>query len=210
LQGAFEEHEKAFTLLRAKTLTKTLTNTRAKTHTKSNIKTKQIRNLDDFQSGVDALVIPGGESTVQGKLLHDLDLFYAMKAAIESGMPVLGTCAGLLLLAKSIFSDTPSSADLALTGGENTYLATMDIVAKRNAFGRQLGSSSMVGRFAEKDVPMVFIRAPYIASVGEGVKVLSQVDGKIVAAEQGNQLVTAFHPELTGDLTVHEHFLNMV
>ena len=206
LQGAFDEHEKVFTSLRAKTT--------------------QIRNLADWNAGAyagastgygtgfDALCIPGGESTVQGKLLHDLGLFEPIRAAIKAGLPTLGTCAGLLLLAKEISSDAPASADVTqigeARGGENTYFATMDILAKRNAFGRQLGSFAWQADFAGQSIPMTFIRAPYIERVGENVQVLSEVEGRIMAAKQGNQLVTAFHPELTADTSVHEYFLNMV
>ena len=127
------------------------------------------------------LIIPGGESTVQGKLLRELDLFDGIKSRIESGMPVYGTCAGLILLAKSISNDSAQ------------HLQTMSIVANRNAYGRQLGSFHTEAQFE---------------GIGD-VQVLSEVDGKIVAARQKNQLVTAFHPELDGDTRVHEYFLNM-
>ena len=118
---------------------------------------------------------------------------------ILSGLPVFGTCAGLLLLAREIDND------------RCRHLATMDITAVRNAYGRQLGSF-----FAEADfrgagkIPMTFIRAPYIRSVSGNAEVLAQVDGKIVAARQGRQLVTAFHPELSGNLSVHRYFLEQL
>ena len=113
-------------------------------------------------------------------------------------MPVFGTCAGLLLLAQHISNDT------------RCHLATMDIVARRNAYGRQLGSFDTVAAFADRgDIPMTFIRAPYIESVGAKAQALATVDGHIVAARQERQLVTAFHPELTTDLTVHRYFLDM-
>ena len=110
-----------------------------------------------------------------------------------------GTCAGLLLLARRIANDA------------RTHLATMDVTAVRNAYGRQLGSFSTRGSFAGiPDVPMTFIRAPYIAQAGAGVRVLATADDRIVAAREANQLVTAFHPELGDDLTVHRYFLDMV
>ena len=113
-------------------------------------------------------------------------------------MPVFGTCAGLLMLSKKIEND------------EHTYLATMDITAVRNAYGRQLGSFYTEESFGENDrIPMTFIRAPYILKAGENVTVLSSVQGKTVAARQENQLVTAFHPELNGDITVHKYFADM-
>ena len=134
-----------------------------------------------------------------GKLLRDLDLFDLLKEKIENGLPVFGTCAGLLLLAKQIDND------------EATHLSTMDITAQRNAYGRQLGSFFARSAFGEEqDLPMTFIRAPYIKSVQADTQVLSTVDGKIVAARQKNQLVTAFHPELNDDLRIHGYFLDMI
>ena len=113
-------------------------------------------------------------------------------------MPVFGTCAGLILLAKDIEE-------------EATHLATMDIRVKRNAYGRQLGSFYTEDEFRGiGEIPMTFIRAPYIAEVFGEAEVLARVDGKIVAARQNNQLVTAFHPELSDDLKVHQYFLNMI
>ena len=179
LQGAFEEHRKMLSHLGADSF--------------------EIRQKKDALAEFDGLIIPGGESTVMGKLLRDLDLFNIIKEKIEGGLPVFGTCAGLLLLAKSIDND------------DATHLATMDITAKRNAYGRQLGSFFACSDFGgEKNVPMTFIRAPYIESVGDGVEVLSTVDGKITAARQKNQLVTAFHPELNDDLRIHSYFLDMI
>lgn len=145
------------------------------------------------------LVLPGGESTVMGKLLRELELFEPIKKMITAGLPVLGTCAGLILLAKKI-ADDPA-----------LHFGTMAIVARRNAYGRQLGSFQTEQEFDRYGkIPMVFIRAPYIESVGAGVEILARVDSHIVAARQGNMLVTSFHPELTIDLTVHQYFLNLV
>ena len=179
VQGAFAEHEKALTLLGAEYF--------------------EIRRKKDLERDFDGLIIPGGESTVQGKLLYELDLFETLRKKILSGTPVFGTCAGLILLAKKIEND------------DRIHLATMDVVAVRNAYGRQLGSFHTRGQFEGiGEIPMTFIRAPYIAEVYGNARVLAVVDGKIVAAEEGNQLVTAFHPELTQDLSVHKYFLEKV
>ncbi|MGN1061268.1 MAG: pyridoxal 5'-phosphate synthase glutaminase subunit PdxT [Candidatus Coproplasma sp.] len=176
LQGAFIEHEKMLAKLGADSF--------------------EIRQACDLDKSMDALIIPGGESTVQGKLLNELDMADEVRGLIVGGMPVWGTCAGLILLAKRI------------DGGEKPHLATMDIVAKRNAYGRQLGSFFCKADFKGLgQVPMTFIRAPYIESFGEGVEELANVNGKTVAARQKNMLVTAFHPELTEDTSLHEYFL---
>lgn len=157
----------------------------------------EIRQKKDLDRHFDALILPGGESTVMGKLLLELDLFVPLQGKIRAGLPVFGTCAGLILLAKEVAED-------------KTYLGTMDICVKRNAYGRQLGSFYTETEFKGLgEIPMTFIRAPYIESVIGDVEVLAEVDGKIVAARQGNQLVTAFHPELNEDVSVHKYFLNM-
>ncbi|MBR2175881.1 MAG: pyridoxal 5'-phosphate synthase glutaminase subunit PdxT [Clostridia bacterium] len=180
LQGAFAEHEKILDKLGADYF--------------------EIRKKEDVQRHFDGLILPGGESTTMGKLLKDLELFDILKEKIENGLPVFGTCAGLILLAKEISNDT------------TRHFAAMDITVRRNAYGRQLGSFEAVGRFGDlKDVPMVFIRAPYIESAGEGVEILSVVDGNIVAARQNNMLVTAFHPELSEGYTdIHRYFLDEI
>jgi 5'-phosphate synthase pdxT subunit len=164
------------------------------------VNTFEIRQKKDLLQEFDGLILPGGESTVQGKLLRELGLFDGLKAKIESGMPTFGTCAGLLLLAKNIIGD------------DRRHFAVMDITAARNAYGRQLGSFNAIGEFdGVGDVPMTFIRAPYIESVGDGVDVLSTVDGRIVAAKQGSILVTSYHPELSDtEHKVHSYFLNMI
>lgn len=181
LQGAFAEHQQMLQRLGAETVL--------------------IRNLEDWNRflpvggdgvGMSGLVIPGGESTAMMRIIRDEALFDPVREAILSGMPVFGTCAGLIML----------------DGG---HLGTMDIKVRRNAYGRQLGSFHTVSEFRGiGPVPMTFIRAPYIESVSDGVEVLSVVDGHIVAAQQGNQLVTAFHPELDGDTRIHEYFLSMM
>ena len=179
LQGAFAEHEHMLTRL--------------------GVSFFEIRQRRDLEEGFDGLIIPGGESTVQGKLLRELGLFEPIRDSIASGLPVFGTCAGLLLLAKRIQND------------DRAHFATMDMTAVRNAYGRQLGSFSAEAEFTGiGKVPMTFIRAPYIAEVSGNAEVLATVDEKIVAAREGNQLVTAFHPELTDDLSVHQYFLDMV
>lgn len=133
------------------------------------------------------------------KLLVDLKMIDILKKRILKGLPVFGTCAGLILLAKDVVNDSSRG------------LLTMDIKCKRNAYGRQLGSFSAKSKFANLgEIPMVFIRAPYIQGVKKGVEVLAEVNGKIVAARQQNQLVTAFHPELTNNTTVHKYFLDEI
>ena len=157
----------------------------------------EIRQRKDLDRAFDALILPGGESTVMGKLLRELDLFALLQEKIKAGLPVFGTCAGLILLAKEVAED-------------KTYLGTMDIRVKRNAYGRQLGSFYTETEFKGLGkIPMTFIRAPYIESVTGDAEVLAEVDGKIVAARQGKQLVTAFHPELNEDVSVHKYFLEM-
>jgi len=134
-----------------------------------------------------------------GKLLKELDIFDTLQKKIADGLPVYGTCAGMILLANNLSND------------KNVYFGTMDITVKRNAYGRQLGSFETVSDVKGiGEVPMVFIRAPYIESVGEGVDVLATVNGNIVAARQDNQLATSFHPELTDDTSVHQYFLDMI
>lgn len=181
LQGAFEEH--------------------AKVLEKLGVVSVEIRNLDDFQqrqSDLSGLILPGGESTTMGKLLRDQQMLVPIREAILSGLPVFGTCAGLILLAKEI------------TSQEESHLGTMDIVVERNAYGRQLGSfyteaeCKGVGK-----IPMTFIRGPIISSLGESVEILATLDDQIVAAQEKNMLVTSFHPELTDDISLHQYFINM-
>lgn len=159
----------------------------------------EIRNSEHLHLPFDGLIIPGGESTVIGKLLMELQLMEPIKQEIAHGLPVFGTCAGLLLLSKEI------------EGEDALGFGTMDIIAKRNAYGRQLGSF-----FTEEEfkgigkIPMTFIRAPYIAQTADNVEVLAVADGKVVAAKQENQLVTAFHPELASDTRIHNFFVRMI
>ncbi len=179
LQGAFIEHEHMLSRLGVPSI--------------------EIRQKQDLKQSFDGLIIPGGESTVQGKLMWELGLYEPLKDRIAEGLPVFGTCAGLLLLAKKIENDT------------GVHFATMDITAVRNAYGRQLGSFYTEADFKGiGKIPMTFIRAPYIKEVFAQAQPLATVNGHIVAARQNNQLVTAFHPELNEDLSVHQFFVDMM
>ena len=152
------------------------------------------RELD----GIDALILPGGESTAQGRLMRELGLFAPVAAMINDGLPVFGTCAGMILLAKNIEND------------ESRHFAAIDITVRRNGYGRQLASFVTRGRFAQYDnVEMVFIRAPYATAAGPNVEILAEIDGRAVAAREGRMLAAAFHPEMTPDLRVLEYFLSM-
>jgi 5'-phosphate synthase pdxT subunit len=177
VQGAFIEHINALKKLDAECF--------------------EIRQQSDLaHNHIDGLILPGGESTVMGKLINELNLFSDLHRLIENGLPVLGTCAGLILLARTVSNDA------------RTYFGTMDIAVRRNAFGRQLGSFSCNSYFdGIGEIPMTFIRAPIIERASEKVEILARLNQKIVAAKQDNMLVTAFHPELTSDLGVHKYFL---
>lgn len=156
----------------------------------------EIRKAEELDS-IHGLILPGGESTAMGKLLVDFGIKDILSDKIKAGLPVWGTCAGMILLAREIADQ------------DKTHLSLMDIVVKRNAYGRQLGSffcEAPVSGIAS-DVKMPFIRAPYIEKAGVGVEVLSVVDENIVAARENNLLVTSFHPELTDDTRVHEYFI---
>ncbi|MDD4572418.1 MAG: pyridoxal 5'-phosphate synthase glutaminase subunit PdxT [Clostridia bacterium] len=157
----------------------------------------EIRKKEDLTNkDITGLILPGGESTVMGKLLHETGLWQPLKYLIDNGTPVFGTCAGLILLAKKMENDA------------NVYFDAIDISVQRNAFGRQLGSFNTNEHFADIGlVPMTFIRAPYINRAAPNVDILAHTQGHIVAAKHRNILVTAFHPELTEDLRVHEYFL---
>ena len=173
LQGAFIEHEQVLQRL--------------------GVETFEVRQLRDWQQHKDALVLPGGESTVQMRLLKELGLLEPILQAIADGLPVLGTCAGMILLSQG-------------------YLGTMDIRVRRNAYGRQLGSFHTTGTVEGigTDVPMTFIRAPYIEEVlSADCQPIAQVDGHIVAARQGNQIATAFHPELDDDTRLHQLLISL-
>ncbi len=179
LQGAFIEHEKMLEKLGADCI--------------------ELRQAEDLKADIDGLVLPGGESTVQGKLLRDLGMFQTLKEKIQQGMPVLATCAGMILLSEQIEND-----DLK-------HFATLPVCVKRNAYGRQLGSFRTESEVKGiGTVPMTFIRAPYIESAKPEVEILSVVDGNIVAVKYGNQLALSFHPELDEDTRIHQYFLDMI
>jgi 5'-phosphate synthase pdxT subunit len=176
--------------------------------------TRRVRTPDDL-AAVDALVLPGGESTTMSRLAVTFDLVEPLRARVRAGMPAFGSCAGMILLADRVEG---ARADYQGVGG-------MDVTVRRNAFGRQVDSFE-----ADLDVPAlgdgaplhaVFIRAPWVESAGAAVEVLARVPlvagrpagpaaGRIVAVRQGTLLATAFHPELTGDHRVHRLFLTMV
>lgn len=171
----------------------------------------ELRRRTDLEQHFDGLILPGGESTVQGKLLREFHMLMPLKDRIENGLPVLGTCAGLILLAQEIGND------------DNVYFGTLPVRVQRNAYGRQLGSFHTeeevagVGR-----VPMTFIRAPYIESLlpaetrcthtkqpaQDSARILARVDGRIVAVRYVNQIGIAFHPELDEDKRIHRMFLD--
>lgn len=179
VQGAFAEHESMLEGL--------------------GIPYVELRKKEDLFQKYDGIILPGGESTVQGKLLKELDMYDMLKRQIQGGMPVLATCAGLILLAKRIEND------------DREYFKTLPVTVKRNAYGRQLGSF-----YVEKEwkgigiIPMTFIRAPYISSVDAGVNILAEENGHIVAVQYEKQLAMSFHPELDKDTRVHKYFLEMV
>lgn len=179
VQGAFIEHEKALERL--------------------GVETVELRKAEDLEQDFDGLVLPGGESTVQSRLLKELSMFETLKKKIEDGLPVLATCAGLILLAQNISND------------ENRCFATLPVTVKRNAYGRQLGSFYYEGEIKEIGTfPMEFIRAPYIESVEKNVEILAQVEEKIVGVAYKNQLAFSFHPELTGNDRIHDKFIELI
>ena len=158
----------------------------------------ELRQMADLDQSFDGLILPGGESTVQGKLLHELHMLVPLRDRIREGLPVLATCAGLILLAEKIVDE------------EQTYLGTLPVRVKRNAYGRQLGSFHTEQEIKGiGTVPMTFIRAPYVEAVGDGVDKLACIDGKIVAVRYVNQIGISFHPELDGDDRIHKMFLSL-
>lgn len=172
----------------------------------------QLRQKSDFLQSFDRLVLPGGESTVQGKLLNDLNMLEPLRCCIEEGMPTLGTCAGLILLAQRIdgAGDVRGMSDIAALRTEVVQLGTLPVSVTRNAYGRQLGSFHTEAPFKGAGmVPMTFIRAPRIEQVGEGVEVLARVRNDIVAVRYQNQMGIAFHPELDSNNRIFELFLQM-
>ena len=178
LQGAFREHVAAVASLGATA--------------------REVRQLKDIE-GIDALIIPGGESTTIGKLLNEWNMLEPLRQRILDGMPVYGSCAGLILLCREIEdSDQPR-------------LGVLDATVRRNAFGRQVDSFETdlsIPEIGADPIPAVFIRAPVITGVGAGVTVLAEVKGQAVAVRQNNILATSFHPELTPDTRMHSYFLS--
>lgn len=165
--------------------------------------TAQAVKTGDEISEIDALVIPGGESTTISKLSRSFNLFDLISNRISKGMPTYGSCAGLILLANKV--------EDAITGQES--FGGLDVVARRNAFGRQVDSFEIdldIKGISSPKFRAIFIRAPWIESVGTGVEVLAEVDGHPVAVRAGHILATSFHPELTGDNRIHRYFLDVV
>ena len=179
VQGAFAEHRQILQKL--------------------GVESFEIRQLRDLEQNFDGLILPGGESTVQGKLLHDLGLFEPLRERIENGLPTFGTCAGLILLADKLSNDG------------HTYFATTPVTVERNAYGRQLGSFYTEENFEGiGKIPMTFIRAPLIQRASQDVQILATVQNQIVAVRYRNQLAISFHPELNSDLRVHQYFVEEI
>ena len=171
-----------------------------RTLTSIGVESIEVRNAVELSS-VDGLVLPGGESTTISKLIDIFSLRESLAEFIASGKPVFGTCAGMIMLAKEV---------LDAASGQRS-LEAMDISVRRNAFGSQLDSFETEISFDGKPANVAFIRAPIVERVGPGVEVLSTLpSGAVVAVRAGNLLATAFHPELTGDFSVHEYFVAMV
>lgn len=149
---------------------------------------------------LDGIILPGGESTTIGKLLVRTGMMEPLREKIAGGLPVWGTCAGMILLAKELVNDSV------------VHLAVMDISVKRNAYGTQIDSFDTlvdIPEISQERIPVVFIRAPYIVGVGQDVEVLCREDGHVVAAKERNMLVTSFHPELTDCSDFHKYFISM-
>jgi 5'-phosphate synthase pdxT subunit len=179
LQGAFREHAQVLDALGAHPV--------------------EVRGPDDL-AGLEALVLPGGESTTMSLLLASSGLFTAVAGALADGIPTLATCAGLILLATTVRGGRPD---------QRTFGA-LDVAVDRNGYGRQIDSfeaALTVAGLGEEPFPAVFIRAPLISSTGAGVTVLATVDDRPVLVRQGHILAATFHPELSGDLRLHQLFL---
>lgn len=220
VQGAFIEHEQILTKLGVETV---------EIRQKSDLAPRAVSSCAEQSPAesdrpFDGLILPGGESTVQGKLLRDLGLFEPLQKMIQNGLPVFGTCAGLILLAEQLSNDS------------NVYFGTLPVTVQRNAYGRQLGSffadlpfrgvtesatnepampatnnltCSATNELDAATVPMTFIRAPLIESVRDCVEILAEAKGGIVAVRYKNQLGITFHPELNEDTRIHQYFLKM-
>ncbi len=159
----------------------------------------EVRTINDLDI-IFGLILPGGESTTIGKLLNIFDLMNPIKSKIKQGMPVWGTCAGMILLAKEI------------VGEDTVHLGVMDIVVKRNAYGSQLDSfktTIVIPEICCDEIPLAFIRAPWVEKALGNVKVLANINNKIVAVQQDNMLATSFHPEISDNLCFHKYFVDM-
>ncbi len=185
VQGAFVEHERRLEELGARCV--------------------ELRQASDLARPFDRLVLPGGESTAQAKMLHELGMFEPLRDRIAQGMPVLATCAGLILLAEHLAADP------------TVHFGTLPVTVLRNAYGRQLGSFHADGTLLDAQdmpqagpLPMTFIRAPRIEATGEQVKPLALLpDGTVTAVRHGTQIACAFHPELDADTRIHQLFLGL-
>ena len=183
VQGAFIEHEQRLKALGAQCV--------------------ELRQASDLEKPFDRLILPGGESTAQAKMLHELSMFETLRARIIAGMPVLATCAGLILLAEKLENDP------------TVHFGTLAVTVRRNAYGRQLGSFHAEGTLLNKTgvaenapLPATFIRAPRIVAMRDSVRPLVTLsDGTVAAVRYGNQLACAFHPELDPDPRIHDLFL---
>jgi pyridoxal 5'-phosphate synthase pdxT subunit len=178
LQGAFIEHRQKLSSI--------------------GVNSFEIRQLSDLNKPFDALILPGGESTTMRRLLDDLGLFKPLQALIEKGLPVLGTCAGMILLSEEIEQENYK------------HFATMPITVARNYFGRQLGSFVKKIRYEGQSLDMIFVRAPIVTKVSKEVKVLIEFDGMIVAVQYKNQIALAFHPELGTSTYFHRQLVSLV
>ena len=183
VQGAFIEHEQRLVALGAQCV--------------------ELRQASDLEKPFDRLILPGGESTAQAKMLHELGMFETLHARISAGMPVLATCAGLILLAEELENDS------------TVHFGTLPVTVRRNAYGRQLGSFHAEGALLNEHgvtestpLPATFIRAPRIVEIHNRVRPLVTLsDGTVAAVRYGNQLACAFHPELDPDPRIHDLFL---
>lgn len=160
----------------------------------------QVKKKEDLNR-INGLIIPGGESTTIGKLLERHDLLNSLKNMIMEGFPVFGTCAGFILLSKKIEKNN-----------EQPLLGILDVTIKRNAFGAQINSMEIDLKIKDFDIPFkaVFIRAPVVKEIGNGVEILAEVDEGPVFIKQGNILGASFHPELTDDIRIHQMFIDII
>lgn len=201
VQGAFIEHERMLRKLGCECI--------------------ELRQAADLDKPFDALILPGGESTAQAKMLRELGMLEPLRQRIAEGMPVLGTCAGLILLAEKVEEGVPAAGDpngpVAAGATAAGAFGTLPVTVQRNAYGRQLGSfrttapcAGLLGETEPADIPMTFIRAPFIKEAHGNAQVLARVDGRIVAVRSGNQIGVAFHPELDADTRIHELLISLI